>query len=57
MTYTKEEFKKMWESDENGGGITFDDIIECALEWGLVDEDDNHKEMIDKVLEEAQVFL
>lgn len=32
---TKEEFKKRWESDENGGGITFDDIAECAISWGI----------------------
>lgn len=32
---TKEEFKKRWESDENGGGLTFDDIANCAVSWGL----------------------
>lgn len=32
---TKEEFKKRWESDERGGGITFEDIADCAKEWGL----------------------
>lgn len=32
---TKEEFKKRWESDENGGGITFDDVADCAKDWGL----------------------
>ena len=32
---TKKQFKKRWESDENGGGITFDDIAECAKSWGL----------------------
>lgn len=32
---TKEEFKKRWESDDRGGGITFDDIAECAKEWEL----------------------
>jgi hypothetical protein len=32
---TKEQFKKRWESDENGGGITFDDIAKCAESWGL----------------------
>lgn len=30
----KEEFKARWET-EDGGGITFDDIAECAIEWGL----------------------
>ena len=32
---TKEEFKKRWESNDNGGGITFDDIANCAVAWGL----------------------
>lgn len=32
---TPEEFKVRWESDDNGGGITFDDIAECVKEWGL----------------------
>jgi hypothetical protein len=31
----KQEFKRRWESNENGGGITFDDIAECAIEWGI----------------------
>jgi len=32
---TKEEFKTRWESNEDGGGINFDDIAECAKSWGL----------------------
>ena len=32
----KQEFKKRWESSENGGGITFDDIANCAEEWGVL---------------------
>lgn len=32
---TKQEFKTRWESDENGGGITFDDIANCAKAWGI----------------------
>jgi hypothetical protein len=32
---TKKEFKAKWESDEDGGGITFDDIAECAKAWGI----------------------
>lgn len=32
---TKSEFKNRWESDENGGGITFDDIAKCAEDWGI----------------------
>ena len=35
MTMTKEEFKQRWESNDNGGGITFDDIADCAVAWGL----------------------
>lgn len=35
MTMTKEEFKKRWESDDNGGGITHDDIADCAKAWGI----------------------
>jgi len=31
----KEEFKRRWESDDRGGGITFDDIADCAQEWGI----------------------
>lgn len=32
---TKEEFKQRWESDERGGGISFNDIADCAKAWGL----------------------
>jgi hypothetical protein len=32
---TREEFKKRWDSSENGDGITFDDIADCAIEWGI----------------------
>ena len=32
---TKTEFRKRWDSDDNGGGITFNDIADCAEEWGL----------------------
>lgn len=35
---TKEEFKKLWEADEKGSGITFDDIADRAKEWGLFDK-------------------
>jgi len=31
----KNEFKTRWESDEHGDGITFDDIAECAVKWGI----------------------
>jgi len=32
---TKEEFKKRWESGDDGGGINFDDIADCAKAWGV----------------------
>jgi hypothetical protein len=32
---TKQEFKILWESNDDGGGITFNDIANCAKEWGL----------------------
>jgi hypothetical protein len=32
---TKQEFKKRWESNDKGGGITFDDIADCAIAWGI----------------------
>lgn len=35
MVYSKIDFKRLWESDDNGGGITFDDIADCAVAWGI----------------------
>lgn len=32
---TKEEFNRRWESSEDGGGLTFDDIAKCAIAWGI----------------------
>lgn len=32
---TREQFKARWESDDNGGGITFDDMAKCAESWGI----------------------
>ncbi len=32
---TKKEFKTRWESNDEGGGITYDDIAECAVKWGI----------------------
>ena len=32
---TREEFKQQWESDDNGGGITFDDTADCAVSRGI----------------------
>lgn len=31
----KEEFKKRWESDESGGGITNQEVADCYINWGL----------------------
>lgn len=31
----KTEFKTRWESDDEGGGITFDDVANCAKSWGI----------------------
>jgi hypothetical protein len=33
---TKKEFKRRWESTENGGGITYDIVADCATEWGII---------------------
>lgn len=33
---TKAQFKKRWDSNEDSKGITFDDIAQCAIDWGLV---------------------
>jgi len=32
---TREEFKKRWESDEKGGGITNEDVANCYKDWEL----------------------
>ena len=32
---TKDEFKTRWESNDNGDGITFEDIANCAIDWGI----------------------
>jgi hypothetical protein len=34
-SYTKQQFKELWNSDDAGGGITWDDIADCAIAWGL----------------------
>jgi hypothetical protein len=31
----RQDFKTRWESDENGGGITFDDVAACYVAWGI----------------------
>ena len=32
---TKEEFKKLWEANDTGSGITFDDMATMAIAWGI----------------------
>lgn len=32
---TKKEFKKRWNKDDRGDGITCGDIADCAKEWKL----------------------
>ena len=32
---TKEEFKTRWESNDSGGGISYNDIADCAVAWGI----------------------
>lgn len=32
---SKEEFKTLWESNDQGGGITNKMVADCAKEWGL----------------------
>lgn len=32
---TREEFKARWESNDDGGGITFNDIANAAIAWGI----------------------
>ena len=34
-TMTKEEFKARWDGDDSGGGISYNDIADCAVAWGL----------------------
>lgn len=35
MAMTRDEFKRRWEKDEDGDGITFDEVADCAEAWGL----------------------
>lgn len=49
---TKEEFAKRWDSDEEGGGITYDDIAECAISWGVSarPRTQNMKKIVERVV-------
>ncbi len=57
MVYTKEDFKRLWEANEHGSGITFDDIAECAVAWGISSHPRTRPidEITYKVLKAAQV--
>ena len=35
LSMAKQEFKKRWESDDAGGGISFEDVANCAKAWGI----------------------
>ena len=35
MVFTREKFKELWEANSAGSGITFDDIADCAVAWGI----------------------
>ena len=35
MSMTKDQFAARWDKDDDGDGITVDEIAECAQEWGL----------------------
>lgn len=37
MAMTKEEFRRRWDSGPDGGGITDDEVADCAKAWGLYD--------------------
>lgn len=32
---TRQEFKERWESNYRGGGITNNDVADCAIAWGI----------------------
>lgn len=56
MIYTKEDFKRLWEANSCGSGITYDDIAECAKAWGISSHPRTHPidEITYKVLKAAQ---
>lgn len=57
MVYTKKDFKRLWEANEHGSGITYDDIAECAQAWGISSHPRTRPidEITYKVLKSAQV--
>lgn len=32
---SKEEFKRRWELNDEGDGITLDEVADCAVKWNL----------------------
>ena len=57
MALKKEDFKRLWEANSAGSGITFDDIAECAVAWGISSHPRTRPidEITYKVLKAAQV--
>lgn len=55
MSMTKEEFKRRWEKDDQGDGITLDEIAACAEAWGLFAAPKVHPipEVVEAVLKAA----
>lgn len=57
MIYTKEEFKIIWDSENDDDIITNDDIADCADAWGIYRNADwikyNYEEVFYNVLEVA----
>lgn len=37
MSMTRQEFAERWDSGDDGGGITVNEIAECAVAWGITD--------------------
>lgn len=56
---TKEEFKTRWDSDELGGGITLEDIAQCAIDWNISSKPKTQPmdEIVRKVLVSAGVEI
>lgn len=52
---TKEDFRKRWDSNDEGGGITFDDIAKCAQDWGIYSRPRTREinEVVEKVIKAA----
>ena len=57
MVYSKKDFKRLWEANDYGSGITRDDIADCAEAWGISRHPRTRPqdEITYKVLKAAQV--